>query len=185
MRYHVSWEFAAHLYLLLLLAVGDWDAAAAWRVVLIADEALVEHQALQKPLWRAGAGDDAVVQGGNHDGPGMQPVHRHDLLNLRMRRQRVSARDRPQQLLATQQAAWLTCFPEAFGTRYHSCTFHDMSTVYSKMSANSCTLVCRQDKYAPSLSQLSRNCSNRRHQPRKWQELLKLPVAEAHVSPQE
>ena len=50
--------------------------------VLVADEGLVEEQAVQEALGGARAEDNAVVQRGHHDGPRVQPVdgpHRLDL----------------------------------------------------------------------------------------------------------
>lgn len=51
--------------------------------VHIADEALVEHQALQQALGRARADDDAVVQRGHHNGARVQPVYGAHCLDLR------------------------------------------------------------------------------------------------------
>ena len=57
-------------------------AGHAWVGVLVADEGLVEEQAVQEALGGAGAEDDAVVQCGHHDGPRMQPVDGPHCLNL-------------------------------------------------------------------------------------------------------
>ena len=113
--------------------------------VHIADEALVEHQALQQALGRARADDDAVVQRGHHDGARVQPVYGAHCLDLRTDRDICVRQQKNVRLVLRmelyadadrlQSSCWGSLTGEALQLGKTGATSVLLHRVYNKMSA--------------------------------------------------